>query len=876
VLAAAALGGSAIAQEKTTMLEEIVVTAQKRSENLQEVPIAISAYTSKTRELIGITTIQDLTNFTPGLSYSTALDRASIRGIGRNTNNLASEAGVATYLDGFYSTSTVSAASSPMQVERVEVLRGPQGTLYGRNSIGGTINTISKKPTSSFYGEGRLAYESYDRQVVEAAVSGPLADWLRVRLYGNNTNQDGGYYHNVSGGPDEGGVTHAHYVELQVAMDFGSSVEAWLKGSWYGYNNAGRTSSFVGSYDYSKVPVGSLSQGVAYGLLLPGSNYSEQGTGITQNPTAQHIRDFATNTPASQVLTDAPTFVGHLTWHLSGVDIKYVGGFARYKYDQTSDYDGTPVNSYTVPLTAPGAGDVGTPCSASPGCSPLRLDGHSVNRYTEDKQYYSNELNFSSSGDGRIQWIGGLYQYSEEYTQPVNFPSQNPAFISPRGITPGAGPFGSALIGPAGSSPSNPSTSVYYIDQHTYADSLAGFGQVDWSILDSLKLTLGARYTEDKRHGTEFTRQLCYGLTYYVYGCGDLGVYGTNAVATDVTKQLIYIPAPGDPASPGATGVATVDTTTGIWSRGLKGKWSATTGTAGVEWNPSADMNVYGKYSRGYKAGGFNAGTIQKLPETDPEYVDAFEAGAKFTLGGQLQMNLAAFYYDYQGMQIPLTVQPTTSPAITSFFNMDVKNYGAELETVWQPTSELQVLFNYAYLSTAIQSECDAALGLASVCLIDNNDPQAKDPQANQAGPLLPSGNQAQSVQGQQVPQSPANKASLNVNYRFDFSPGSLTLSVSDTWKDSTYFSLFNRSYNLAPAYSQVDVRATWTDTENRYSIVGYVRNAANSLGYDGYNGGVIGNTNAIGGPRTVGETISLTPPRVFGIQVQYRVGSTK
>jgi iron complex outermembrane receptor protein len=411
-----------------------------------------------------------------------------------------------------------------------------------------------------------------------------------------------------------------------------------------------------------------------------------------------------------------------------------------------------------------------------------------------------------------------------------------------------------------------------------FADTLAGFGQVDWRLTDSFKVTLGARYTEDKRHGTEYTRQLCYGLSAFALGCGDLGVYGTNAFATDVTKGLIYTNPvnPGDPViSPGATGVAAPDPVTGIWSRGLKGSWSATTGTAGVEWNPSADTNIYAKYSRGYKAGGFNAGTIQKFPETNPEYVDAFELGTKLTLANQLQMNVAAFYYDYQGMQIPLSVQPFTGPTQTTFFNMDVINYGAELETVWQPTSQLQVLFNYAYLSTAIQSQCDAALGAASVCLVDNNDLLGQDPDANKAGPLTASG-QAQSVHGQQVPQSPTNKASLNVNYRFDFSPGSLTLSASDTWKDSTYFSIFNRSYNLAPAYSQVDVRATWTDTENRYSIVGYVRNATNSLGYDGYNGGVIGNTNAIGGPRTVGETVSLTPPRVFGIQVQYRVGSTK
>ena len=111
------------------LLEEVVVTAQKRSEDLQDVPIAISAYTSATRDLLGISSIQDLTNFTPGLSYSTSLDRASLRGIGRQTNNLASDPGLATYNDGFYNVSTRAAARSPLLVERIEVLSGPQGTL---------------------------------------------------------------------------------------------------------------------------------------------------------------------------------------------------------------------------------------------------------------------------------------------------------------------------------------------------------------------------------------------------------------------------------------------------------------------------------------------------------------------------------------------------------------------------------------------------------------------------------------------------------------------------------------------------------------------------------------------------------------------------
>jgi iron complex outermembrane recepter protein len=107
VLAAAAVSGSAFAEEKTTMLEEIVVTAQKRQESLQEVPIAISVFTSEGRDQLGIITLQDFTDFTPGVTYSTSLDRMSIRGVGRQTNNLATSSAVATYGDGFYNPATI-------------------------------------------------------------------------------------------------------------------------------------------------------------------------------------------------------------------------------------------------------------------------------------------------------------------------------------------------------------------------------------------------------------------------------------------------------------------------------------------------------------------------------------------------------------------------------------------------------------------------------------------------------------------------------------------------------------------------------------------------------------------------------------------------
>jgi len=170
---------AALAQESgrsASVLEEIIVTAQKRSQGLQEVPVAVSAFTSETRDLLGVNTIADLTDFTPGLSYATTLDRMSLRGVGRLTNNYGSDPGIATYSDGFYTASNVEAGKRPIHTERIEVLRGPQGTLYGRNSIGGALNVISKRPTDTWTGEVRAVAGNYDTQIFDSTLSKPLTD----------------------------------------------------------------------------------------------------------------------------------------------------------------------------------------------------------------------------------------------------------------------------------------------------------------------------------------------------------------------------------------------------------------------------------------------------------------------------------------------------------------------------------------------------------------------------------------------------------------------------------------------------------------------------------------------------------------------------
>ena len=174
----------------------MIVTAQRREERLQDVPVAISAYTDTKRDLLGIETAQDIAKYTPGVSFSDFPNRLFIRGVGRFTNQLGSDPGVATYVDGFYTSETTALDSSPILIDRIEVLRGPQGTLYGRNSIGGAVNIVSQRPTQELTGQVR--FDAFDRQFVAgaASIAGPVTDWLRFRVTGEAINQNQGYLKN--------------------------------------------------------------------------------------------------------------------------------------------------------------------------------------------------------------------------------------------------------------------------------------------------------------------------------------------------------------------------------------------------------------------------------------------------------------------------------------------------------------------------------------------------------------------------------------------------------------------------------------------------------------------------------------------------------
>jgi iron complex outermembrane receptor protein len=831
---------------------ELVVTAEKREQNLQDVPVAISAYTSAKRDLVGINSVQDMTNFTPGLQYSSQLDRISLRGVGRLSNVHSADAGVATYSDGVYTTSTVEAGKTPLFVDRVEVLRGPQGTLYGRNAIAGAINVISRHPTKDWYAELRGSYSNYNHSLIEGAVSGPLADNVQFRIAGNWERQTKGYYKNIGGAPDEGNIINTLYVEGQLAIQFNDRFEGWAKLGISEWHNGGggpgsRATWTPASYSLFESGAAALTEngGYAYGPFA--SNV--QTSCPARNPQLDNPRVICTDTASTVKLNDTVLFASQWTYHADKFDVRYITGGTHYHYTLTGDLDNTGVTRYT---TAYG----------------VTYFPRYVSNYQEREHWWSHEINILSTDKGPLQWLAGGYYYKEGYLQPVwtALPDE------PRIATP---------LNPItfGLAPANPLRRVYDDRPDFNIRSAAAFGQVDWQATETLKFTAGLRYSNDHKWGLESVRVLCLSATTCAPGF---------ALDLTVLPTVVSQPPAGSPLPRGVSSYTSIDPATGFATRHYDASWSALTGTAGVDWTPDRDTLVFAKYSRGYKSGGFRVGidtTLGPSPFTDKELVNSYEIGLKRDFGRTLQTNIDVFYYDYQNAQVPLSVpalSATTAVAQAILYNVPkAESKGVEVEGTWAPIDNLQLTLSYSYLDAHIKR------GTA----IDPADPAALDAAAAPIGACtaatcppdafttaVPGGGfqRLQNLAGGSLPNSPKNKVALNVNYTWRMDAGSLTPSVSYIWRDAQYGSIFNRSYYRSPSWSQVDARLTWKSANNKYTVIGYAKNLFDTLGYDGgatavrQAGGNFLGANVFG-VQGIATTYPITPPRTYGVELQYR-----
>jgi iron complex outermembrane recepter protein len=894
------------AADQAATVGEVIVTAEKRSVNVQKVPVAVSAFTAKQRNLIGINTVQDITNFTPGLTYSSQLDRAAMRGLARLSNTLSADSSVAIYNDELYSTSTYLVGLDDLFINQVEVERGPQGTLYGRNAIGGLINTVSKRPTDDWSGEFRASYQNYDRSNFEGTVSGPTGiNGLNFRISGYDTNQNDGYFTNVAKGkPQEGGIVHDWYGNVMLEYKPTDKDDLFLDYYDYGFEgDRGGPGSLlgtpeVGHYDTSEASFSNSSLvfnpnfGYSTACANPATCFSPFGFAngpipgtvvgagtITDNPALTNIRTFSKSIPTSIHLHDSWTINFHWLHHFDGFDVKYVGGYSQYHYNlhQGLFYgDNSSITAYQVPVVP------GSFCSKlGAACAPLTVFPAEDFNYRENNSWFSHELTLSSTTSGPLQWIAGVYYYDQTYHDPVTVANPGQAQL--------AAPI-NALTGMAAAP--NPSRNWYYTSYELETKSTAIYGQVDWKVTDTIKLTGGLRYTYDQKSGIEDYRIVAFSnvaANPLLFGtAGELSAENLGAFLPSLDITPIAI---GAPITTHYKGVSCLPhkIPNGQYERCLSDTSSATTGTAGVEFTPNRDTLAYIRYNRGYKAFGFNSGTITPAPEALPETVDDVEIGIKQSVGPTFQYNLDFFYYDYQNDQVPIA---TNNGALisTEFKNIpSATSSGVELQMIWDPIRHLDLNFTYSFDDTFINSDCTLKNGApVGTCFVDVVDPLAvakgaKPVFSTKTSPSFPfaigpggvqnaiGANVLQSIKGNALPQAPKNKIAFNANYTWVFDPGSFTLSGTYVWKDKSYAGVFTRQYYSAPAWNQVDLRGTWQGDHDRYEIVFFVKNLFDTLGYDAAGGATGGYSGNVANPVNQLTAYDLTPPRTYGVEVHYK-----
>jgi iron complex outermembrane receptor protein len=546
--------------------------------------------------------------------------------------------------------------------------------------------------------------------------------------------------------------------------------------------------------------------------------------------------------------------------------------------------------------------------------------------YQEFNGFWSDELNFISTGDSNLQWVAGVYQFYQHYQQPVSAENlEQPQLFGTSGSAPA---FGFCGTNPPSFGTCAPTFLGRYFDNRpdVQDQSYAGYGQIDWKFQPEWKLTLGVRYSYDRKYGTESIRLTCW------FVCTG------STTNFDLTSDALVVASGRVPLSPafpiatstpaplptGVTGVTTYSTKyLGLATRGYNASWQSPSGTAGLEFTPDNDSLYYFKYGRGYKSGGYNIGIFTVLsfsPWTDAEHVDSFELGLKHTFGHFLTLNAAAYWYNYSKLQIPISITQTAgglAQSQTSFYNVPKSiSRGIELETTWTPIDHLTVLFNYsfsdAYITQGTAADpadpnvlepgakpilspaaCAASVGTSSpsACTADIFTASlVGNPAFPYAGLNVP-----QNLKGNPLPNAPRNKIAINVLYDFKTDNGvSLTPSVSYVWRDKQWGNFFKDPAWIAPAWGQWDARISVKSPNDKFEAIFFIKNIANTIGYDqgaqafraagtnvalgggpyvqGLNGPAGFNQHLVGADQFgVYQTLYVTPPRTWGVELHYK-----
>lgn len=658
-----------MAQEAAPVADEsvgdIIVTAQKRSERLQDVPLAVSVISGDAIATSGKPSLEGATALIPSLNFvkaGTSLNQTLfLRGLGTTSLSIAFDPTVSTVLDGVVFSRSAEAFTDLIDIERIEVLRGPQSTLFGRNASAGVINIVSRKPGDTVGGEieGAFFFNNGTEYRVRGAIDLPLGEKVRSRTTAFYDNYDGNIK-NIAPNVNRRVNGLEHYgIRSIVEVDPSDTVKLTFIGDYH-RNNDDCCADVIGGSPF--FPFGSAA-----------------GTPGTPNPTPlaliqtvlPTLRGDETRTISQNLITRTIEtgygFSGQADIELGTQTVTSITAYRNFANNEIRDGDFYP----TAFISPPQSHDTGP------------QTGHT----------FSQELRLTSPGKQFFDYVLGAY-YSNTYTKRV-FQRDNTicaaavgAVIPTTSLTPCSSPLAAA--------------SVTAFGRATYdarAQNLAVFGQGTFNISDSFRVIAGARYTSDQID-VSFIRVTSPG-NLASQRPFDAGVFAEYNRLLQLGATPSAAQAAAQPAS-------------GAFLNGIPLKTKTTSdnfsGKAGLQYDFSRDVTAYASYTRGYKGPAFNLFfNLQPtgLKGLEPETSNAYEIGLKNSLlGGKLTLNLAGFYAKYDNFQAnnpdSLTINGVTN-TIGRFTNAgSVSTRGVELDLSYRPSRDFTISGGAAYTDAKI------------------------------------------------------------------------------------------------------------------------------------------------------------------------------
>ncbi|RIV75445.1 TonB-dependent receptor [Pelagerythrobacter aerophilus] len=721
----------------------IVVTAQRQNQSLQEVPIAVSAFTAEALEAQQIENASDLQLTLPNVSFTKSnFTGASftIRGIGDLCVGVSCDSATAIHTNGAPLFGTRLFETEYFDLERVEVLRGPQGTLFGRNATSGVVNVVTAKPDlSGIAAAADLEYGNYNSIKAKGMINLPIGDVLGVRIAGFYLNRDG-YTRNLY---DDSRIDDRDMYAVRGSLRFepGPDTTIDLMGYYFRETDnrlriqkqacqrdpTGVLGCLNARLDFDKANADStlasvLSsrelfaiQGIPAALGL-GSIYPDDGDGYSNFDEPNDVRTVRTAfTP--EYFADELQVQARLEQRFGDLNLSVGGMYQETSVDSRQDYNlgvldrsgyltalstlaflaqngtGAPgSNAYFAPIAEAliPNGPTGELCTSdNRQGSQGAYEGHALcadvplafDRSNGDQKSWSAEAILSSDFDGPFNFLlGGIYANTRVL--------ENSYYVNSFGLDYATGILGtfSALFAedeegdPAPLPPSYLATSMYRNNTRDFElDSYGIFGEVYFDISDRLKFTGGLRYNNDKKSIAARTSLASF-----------LNPFGNDGDPFDSPYVGSY------DADPGTDGNQIVQ------ERSVS--FDEITGRAVLDFQATPDNLFYASYSRGYKSGGINP-PLSPVFDVDesfgPESIDAFEIGTKNTFAnGALQLNATAFYYKYKDLQLSRIVARTSVND-----SIDANIWGVEIEGIIRPSPRWLINATFSYLNAEVAGD---------------------------------------------------------------------------------------------------------------------------------------------------------------------------